>query len=130
MFTKNYIVLYPGEFEAHNLGKYHIKIIDDDYHGGKKAVCDYHEGRAIVHNRICAHAHFKPLDCKSYPYFPFLDSDDKLRILKGEKCPLTEGELSKHRKWFLQRWKKMLRNPEIKEWIKKVELVGYELISE
>jgi DNA-binding XRE family transcriptional regulator len=38
----NYIVLYPGELEAAKSGSQptaHLRIIDADYHGGKKSVC-------------------------------------------------------------------------------------------
>lgn len=115
-FTNNYIVLYPGEFEKSTKKKSHLKIIDNNYYGGKKAVCTRH----------CTAADFKSLDCQSYPFFPYINSKRGIKILKGEKCPLTDDDLASHRRWFLKKWITLRKNPKIKEWIQKVELVGYE----
>jgi len=115
-FDDNYIVLYPGEFETTKLKKGHIKIIDDNYFGGKKAIC----------LRPCNEDDFKPLDCKSYPYFPKINEKGELKIIKGSKCPLNEEELISHKKIFSEIWDYLIKNKEIFEWLKKIELIGYE----
>lgn len=118
-FSDNYIVLYPGEFEKSKLNKNHIQIIDDDYHGGKKAIC----------LRPCKEEDFKPLDCRSYPYFPRINEKDNIGILKGIKCPLEEEDLIEHKKKFLEIWNDMIKDRKIFEWLKKVELVGYKIMD-
>lgn len=118
-FTNNYILLYPGEYEKSKENKNHIKIIDDNYFGGKKAIC-FH---------ICKKDDFKPLDCRSYPYFPIINENGKLEIIKGKKCPLTENDLLDHKKQFTNIWNKIIENEEILEWLKKVELIGYKTIA-
>lgn len=117
-FADNYILLYPGEYEQAKLKKDHLKIIDKDYLGGKKAIC----------NGICKEGDLKPLDCKSYPYFPRINEKDELEVLKGNKCPLAEEELAEHKKKFMQIWKELLKDEAIFEWAKKSKEVGYELV--
>jgi len=119
-FTDNYIVLYPGEYEESMLKKEHLKIIDDYYYGGKKVICI----------KRCTSGDFKPLDCKSYPFFPFFDSDGNLRLIKGRKCPLEFGDLVEHKQWVLKEWGGLLKNSKIREWVKKIKLVGYEPLDE
>jgi len=120
IFSSNFIVLYPGEYEKSKLKKNHLKIIDEDYHGGKKVVC----------TKICTSKDFKPLDCKSYPFFPTLDSDNNLRLIKGIKCPLINKELNKHKTKVIEAWKGVSKDKKIKNWIKEVKLVGYGLSDE
>jgi hypothetical protein len=119
-FTDNYIVFYPGEYEASPLNKSHLKIVNENYHGGKKAICTKH----------CTAKSFKPLDCKTYPFFPIIDRKNNIRLLKGIKCPLTKKELAKHKSWVLKTWKKSLENEEMRNWLKKVKLVGYKSFVE
>jgi len=118
-FDNNYIILYPGEFENTKLKKDHIKIIDENYFNGKKAICV----------RPCKIDEFKPLDCKSYPYFPKINGIGELKIIKGTKCPLTEEELVIHKKRFLEIWDFLLKNEEIYEWVNAVDLIGYKEIK-
>lgn len=116
-FNDNYIVLYPGEFEATKQKKNHIKIIDDNYFGGKKAICI----------RTCKEDEFKPIDCRSYPFFPKINNQGKIEIIKGSKCPLKKEELAIHKKNFNEIWNLLIKNKDISDWIKKIELIGYEL---
>jgi len=116
VFTNNYIVLYPGEFESSHLNKNHLRIIDNNYFGGKKAIC----------LRKCTKDDLKPLDCESYPYFPRINQKGVIKILKGKKCPLTKTELEDHKELFIKIWGTLAENTVIFEWLKKVELVEYE----
>ena len=116
-FSNNYITLFPGEYEESDLGKTHLKITDDDYFGGKKAVCI----------KTCTSKSFIPLDCKSYPFFPRIDKDGLPGILKAKRCPLTEKELVEHEKQFLEIWSKLIKEDKICEWLKNVKEVGYEI---
>ena len=118
-FDNNYIVLYPGEFESTQLRKDHIKIIDENYFGGKKAIC----------LRPCKEGEFKPLDCKSYPYFPMTNKDGSFKIIKGLKCPLKEKELTSHKKKFFEIWFNLLKNKEIYKWVYNIDLIGYKEIK-
>jgi hypothetical protein len=119
----NYIVLYPGELEdAHAAGQStaHLKMIDDDYHGGKKAVCQ-------AKCTATCDGGFKPLDCVSYPFFPAPPGADEVDLLiKGKKCPLQAEHLRAHAELVREIWNEAgARNPAITAWLNKVELVGY-----
>jgi hypothetical protein len=115
-FDKNFIVLLPGEYEASAKGKGHLKIIDHDYHGGKKAVCV----------RKCEKGDLKPIDCQSYPYFPSVDETGSMRLLFGNKCPLRKKELAEHREGFMEFWSGVLKDTAILNFVRNVKLIGYE----
>lgn len=120
----NYIVLYPGELEeaqAAGQSVAHLSITDADYHGGKKAVC-------IAQCTATCDNGFKPLDCKSYPYFPAPPVIDEVDfVMKGSKCPLQERHLAQHRYDVQMEWENLIeKKPEVGDWLNKVELVGYD----
>lgn len=124
----NYIVLYPGELEQAIQEEYHhrhLDIFDDNYHGGKKAICNAHE------TATCDHG-YKPLDCKTYPLFPMLNIKNSVaNFIKGSKCPVNIQEISYHREWAKIAWENLAKNNlEVAEWLRKVSLVGYEKIDE
>jgi hypothetical protein len=119
----NYIALYPGELEAAKAAGQstaHLKIIDADYHGGKKAVC---QARCTA---TCDNG-FKPLDCVSYPFFPAPPEAGEVDLMiKGKKCPLQAEHLHEHAALVRELWNETAEgNPEIIVWLSKVELVGY-----
>jgi len=118
-FSKNYIVLYPNELEDSKKNKSHIKIIDDNYHGGKKAIC----------LRQCRKDDFKPLDCKSYPLFPFFNEVNDIQFLFGSKFPLLSKDLIVHKIYCLREWKNLLTDDRIYNWLKNIKLIGYEKID-
>lgn len=119
-FTDNYIVLFPGEFEESDLDKSHITIIDENYHGGKRAVCNA---------KGACEGKFKPLDCKLYPYFPRVDDSGVVGLLKGKKCPLHEEDLKAHKEKVYELCRELAKEKDILEWLKKVKLVRYEVIE-
>ncbi len=119
-FADNYIVLYPGEFENTRLNTSHLRIIEDDYFGGKRAVC----------TRSCTRADLKPLDCRSYPLFPRVDGQGRIELLRGSKCPLTSQDLAVHQDHVLEAWQHLMtENPDVRRWLHKVVLVGYVLYA-
>lgn len=112
---RHYVVLYPGEFENSKLNKLHLRIIDEGYHGGKKAKCLRH----------CTAKDLKPMDCKSFPFFPMLSDESKLELLKSQLCPLKDLDLTEHRVKVLDVWGTLIKDKKILEWIKNVKLPGY-----
>ncbi len=118
----NYIVMYPGEYEnARDAGSSisHLKIINPDDSGGKRAVC------TAANTANCDNG-YKPLDCQSYPLFPQMSPDGDIgSIIKGEKCPLLESELGAHRESMMEAWTPHLAEPKFVTWLKNVSLVGY-----
>jgi Fe-S-cluster containining protein len=119
----NFIVLYPGELEkaeADGQSTRHLKVIDDDYHGGKKAVC-------VARNKATCDDGFKPLDCASYPFFPAPPGRGPVDLMiKGKKCPLQTEHLQGHAADVRAAWNAVAaRSPETTAWLNKVELVGY-----
>jgi hypothetical protein len=124
----NYIVLYPGELRhAQTLGQSvsHLNVIDDDYHGGARAVCRAKDPKTCDGG-------YKPLDCASYPFFPLVaDPLEPIeRLLKGVKCPLTNADIGSHADWVRVQWTRLARNvAAVREWLPKVRLVGYEPVN-
>jgi Fe-S-cluster containining protein len=119
----NYIVLYPGEYEAaQQSGKAlgHLQITDYDDNGGMRAICTAHD------TATCDHG-YKPLDCKSYPFFPVINEDGLVgTFLKGRKCPLSARHLLTHARRVEQTWNRLLSvNPKIRRWLSAVRLIGY-----
>jgi Fe-S-cluster containining protein len=121
----NYIVLYPGELEkarAAGLSVSHLKLIDEQYHGGARAICEATE------HKNCDGG-YKPLDCASYPLFPRVAAGDTqvTRFLKGTKCPLTAADIGDHEAWVTAAWNRLIADDEsILHWLRRVRLVGYE----
>jgi hypothetical protein len=118
----NFIVLYPGELEAaiaSNLSVAHLQITGE-YNGGYKTVC-------VAKQTATCDGGYKPLDCKSYPYFPVVKDHEITVGLKGEKCPLTPDLMPGHERFVEYEWQRIARNtPNLITWLEKVELVGYE----
>lgn len=98
-FEDNYIVLYPDELSTTRLSTSHLNIIDEDYHGGKKAVC----------TRRCSPEDYKPFDCRVYPYFLVMLENGKIQFLKGAKCPLKKEELMDHKKNCINEFKRLVK---------------------
>ena len=125
-FHNNFIVLYPGEWEKSKLRKAHLTIIDDDFFGGKKAICS--KGDHTLSLRPCnPKTEFKPLDCRCYPYFPKIGKRGDIKLLKGQKCPLTKKDLINQKKLVFKAWNFLIKDKKILNWLKKVKLVGYKL---
>ena len=118
-FTDNYIVLYPGEYEEATGNKSRLIITDEDYFGGKKAIC----------TGYCTEDDFKPLDCKSYPYFPTINKQGDIKLLKGTKCPLQDEELIEHKQRCIEVWQDIIQNNNIFNWLKMVKLIGYKPVD-
>lgn len=117
-FASNYIVLYPGEREAAGKCLDHLEIIDSDYFGGQKAHCKQQCNPAVD---------YKPLDCRSYPFFPQVTLDKISGLLKGKKCPADGQSASNHALKTIEVWNDLINdNLQIVEWLTHVRLVGYE----
>lgn len=114
------IYILPGELEDSTLNKNHIKIINDNYFGGKLAIC----------NKLCSISDFKPFDCKSYPYSPFINKEGKLILKRSKRCPLSPKELAKHKEKVFKMWKKIINYSKIKIWIKNIQYEGYEYVDD
>lgn len=124
----NYIVLFPGEIEAaeaagSSLG--HLRITAAE-HGGYRAVCTAGDTASCDNG-------YKPLDCKSYPFFPTLrpDRDEVGLMIKGRKCPLLVEEVREHQAWVRAVWSALAApSVRIATWLRRVRLVGYDLVRE
>lgn len=123
----NFIVMYPHEYEeakqnGFNLG--HLEITDENYFGGKKAICHARE------RQTCDNG-YKPLDCKSYPLFPVTGEEElEIGFIKGKKCPLLVEDLGEHARYVKQKWQALMQlQPLVGFWLSNVNLVGYEKIK-
>jgi len=121
----NYIVLHPDELEQalrNGVSTSHLELIAS-YHGGYKAICTAKD------TATCDNG-FKPLDCRSYPYFPTVTEGKIVANLKGQKCPLPISEISRHALYVQQEWTKVVsQQPAVLQWLDKVELVGYSIVT-
>jgi len=108
------ICLYPGEYENSKLNKNHLLILNEDWFGGKIVTC----------TRMCTDNDLKPLDCKTYPFFPFFDEKNDLFLKISPRCPLSKDELKQHREKTTMHWKELIEDKKIADWIKTVKLVG------
>jgi hypothetical protein len=124
----NYIVLYPGELAnaiASGSSLSHLTIIDENYHGGARAICKASEPKNCDGG-------YKPLDCACYPLFPrVLQSDiTVMHLIKGTKCPLVPTEIIEHANWVRDVWNRLIsERPAVLAWLREVRLVGYESIE-
>lgn len=145
----NYIVMYPGEHEdAVERGESvaHLRVIDDDDNGGKRAVCEASS---------CADCDggYKPLDCASYPLFPDPDPVHRARYesqerptpgpgwIRGDKCPLPTDTLApavplsealdSHAAKVGAMWGRVFREKGHRalDWLAGVRLVGYSKVE-
>jgi len=126
----NYILLYPGEInnaQSSNKNIGHLEIIDEDYFGGKKVICKASD------TSTCDNG-YKPVDCASYPFFPYLEPQDEIwdqgKFIRGIKCPLTISHLRKHAQFVHSMWQSIIADqPNVLEWLKKVKMIGYSIVS-
>ena len=87
-----YTLMLPNEYETADKDVSHLKVIDDDYFGGKKVQC-------TATDLFSCNGGYKPVQCRVYPIW-VKDVDDEI-ILKSLKCPLTENVLDDHKEYAL-----------------------------
>jgi Ser/Thr protein kinase RdoA (MazF antagonist) len=120
----NFIVLHPGEVDAARAAGEsldHLRITPDG-HGGHRAIC------AARDTATCDGGH-KPLDCRSYPYFPAARAGADA-VIRGAKCPLLVEETEEHLGWVVWEWRRLARrDPRVAAWLPTVEMVGYEPVT-
>ena len=116
----NYIVTYPSELDAARragVSTSHLKVIDPDYQGGEKVVCE-------AKDTASCDGGLKPFDCKAYPFFPVDDAGEL--FIKGEKCPLQTVHLGAHADSVRATWQEILdHTPAAAGWPARIEMVGY-----
>src|SRR5262249_36867287 len=112
----------PGELEEaqqHGESVAHLRITQDDDHGGKRAVC-------TACDTASCDGGYKPLDCRSYPFFPVIEDGRVGAVIKGRKCPLLVQHLIDHARWVEFAWNRVLaRSPKVRRWLAAVKLHGY-----
>lgn len=126
----NFIATHPRELQdASAAGKSlaHLRVID--------AVGEGHKVICTAKDTATCDNGYKPLDCRSYPFFPTIDPAENAHNLKaglkGKKCPLDVSQIQDHAAWVLDEWAaKILDNPSIATWLIDVSLVGYEPVTE
>lgn len=122
----NFIALYPGELDAAadaGLSLDHLRYHSDGA-GGHHAVCK-------AGDRSICDGGYKPLDCRSYPFFPTVNDTGKVTAtLKGKKCPLQPSEISRHQDWVLSQWTRLVGCVVgLIPWVRSTKLVGYESVE-
>lgn len=119
------LLLYPLELRG-RAKRGHIFITRRKCNGGQLGYCDP--------SKICqAHCdlrrNYKPLDCRSYPFFPGINNRGELILLKDQRCPLgarKQDGLEKAYANALIMWRSIIRkSPSVKVWIKSFRLPTY-----
>lgn len=87
-----HIVVLPHEFDGHEHDISHLRIIDDDYFGGKKVKC-------VANDCKSCDGGYKPIMCRSFPLW--VKSLKKRIIFRSGKCPLRDVQLSRHKSYVL-----------------------------
>ena len=87
-----HIVILPHEFDGHEQEISHLRIIDDDYFGGKKAKCIAKDCKSCDNG-------YKPVMCRTYPLW--VKSVNKGFVFRSKKCPLSNEQLANHKEFTL-----------------------------
>lgn len=83
--SEGHIILLPNEYESAIEKKEHLKVIDDNYMGGKKIKC-------TAKDRANCDDGYKPIQCKVYPLW----IDGKNTAKRSLKCPLDNKDVKEH----------------------------------
>lgn len=121
---ENYIMLYPGEWEAAEKSKVHIEIVNNDFFGGKLGRCR----REDFDQPNCNPSkNFKSMDCQAYPFAPSFDKNGNLRLEIDKRCPMKASRaLDDHYHTILEKWKSVIeKDNSVIAWIRSFELGGY-----
>ncbi len=119
------LMIYSCILESsRNLGKpkYHIIILRGFGDGGNLGRCNKD---AFDQSKCSDKNNLKPLECKSYPFFPFM-CGNKIGLRVDPHCPIPNGLLKDHYKRVLTLWERTINvEPAIKDWISSIDLEGY-----
>jgi hypothetical protein len=127
----NCFLIYPNEIaETDNKYKRHIKILKNNFQGGKLGYCN----PEVINQADCNEINnFKSIDCKSYPFFPVF-INNTLGLLIDSRCPLfnistaDKKYLLIHYDLTIKLWKSAIKkNPKIKKWIMSIKLPTYQV---
>lgn len=116
----NYIVLFPNELKDVKESVKHLKVIDDNYKGGKKVVC-------TADNTANCDDGYKPIDCKLYPLWM-----KEGGYIKGSKCPLPMNIIEDHKvaaQTFIDEYMEKNKEVDAYEFMDKISMVGYEKLK-
>lgn len=113
-----HILLYPGELEearAQGRSLAHLEILEENYHGAPRVRCR-------AKNTANCDGGYKPLDCRSYPFFPELPEapgKNGLTLSKGGGCPIAGHEIPGHAQYVTALWQALLdKDPAIANWVR------------
>ena len=90
--SDGHIVILPHELDRHQEEISHLRNIDDDYFGGKKAKCFARDCKSCDNG-------YKPIMCRTYPLW--VKSVKKSFVFRSGKCPLKNEQLTKHKELVL-----------------------------
>lgn len=121
-----YIWMYPGEYENSLKRKNHIEIIGKN-NGATLGRCkckDYEK------ERCDGKEWFKPLDCWSYPFFPFIEEGRLILKVDSSRCPMVEKEdLEEQYVQVYKIWEELICNEKIYHCIDSMTMNGYSIYT-
>lgn len=122
---QNYILMYPGEYEENDTRCHHLESICN-FAGGVLARC---RGEDFDQSSCNPEQNYKPLDCRSYPFFPCYSHKEQLGLVVDKRCPLyidEDPQMCRHSEVVLNEWQKVVADrSEVGLWIARISLKGY-----
>lgn len=130
-YTNSYILFLPGELEsARALGfeTSQYKILDDNYHGGVKAV-PISMGCCV--DPVLGDKAYKSLDCRIFPFW-FQIEQEQLVLVEGLSCPIVREGLSIEglRLESLRVARLLSGDPDIAAFLRAGRMVNYRTMSQ
>ena len=109
------ILLLPKEYEKIEEGKAeHLKMINDDYFGGKIVRC-------TAKNTANCDNGYKPIQCSVYPFW--IKNGD---VVSSLRCPMPKKKMKKHQAEAVVKLIEYNEKVNIKEFLKKAKVNNYE----
>jgi hypothetical protein len=119
---ENLLLIHPGELQGSTLPRDHIETISEGQYGETYGYCK----KECFDQSKCNHLlNFKPLDCRSYPFFPVFCDEHLELAIDANRCPLARDmyRLKDHYQWVLDEWTALIsRDNRVVEWIKSLQM--------
>lgn len=111
-----HLVILPHELDDEPNIR-HLKIIDDDYFGGKKAKC-------VAKDCKTCDGGYKPVMCRAYPVW--VKSVSNRILIKSSRCPLGNESLQGHAEYVMNIFEEYNRHTPIDSFLSKAWVNKYE----
>lgn len=115
--------MYPGEYQNTVLDKSHIEVIGIQ-NGAVLGKCTCTNEQ----KRLCdGKKWFKPLDCWSYPFFPFIERGKLVLKVDITRCPLSKYcDLEEQYIQIYQIWKRIIKDEKVFHALEQLNWINFQ----